>query len=55
MSDIPDYCSLQEHLDRQAVGFPATSAGAELLVPAEAVHAGRGAPGAESQLQARLY
>jgi electron transport complex protein RnfB len=30
MSDIPVYRSLQEHLDRQAVGFPATSAGAEL-------------------------
>lgn len=30
MSDIPVYRSLQEHLDRQAVGFPATSAEAEL-------------------------
>jgi electron transport complex protein RnfB len=30
MSDSAVYRSLQEHLDRQAVGFPATSSGAEL-------------------------
>jgi Na+-translocating ferredoxin:NAD+ oxidoreductase subunit B len=30
MSDIPAYRSFQEHLDRQAVGFPATSSGAEI-------------------------
>jgi len=30
MSDLTFYRSLQEHLDRQAVGFPATPAGAEL-------------------------
>jgi NAD-dependent dihydropyrimidine dehydrogenase PreA subunit len=30
MSDIPVYRSLQEHLDGQAVGFPATKTGAEI-------------------------
>jgi len=30
MSDVQSYRSLQKHLDQQAVGFPATSSGAEI-------------------------